>query len=132
APERPALPGPGDPHPPGIHRRPADMPWAGGRGGSALGEVLARPERGLDPVGHADALEHAGEVGLDGSLGDLQSAGDLLVRHALPDEAEHLAFARGQVDLLAPAPALLDEHPPGPRVERGVAGVRDPYALDHF
>ena len=55
--------------------------------GLALGQVLACPERGLDPVGDADALEDAGEVGLDRPLGDFQPAGDLLVRHALPDQA---------------------------------------------
>src|SRR5690349_15305695 len=47
--------------------------------------VLARPQGGLRSVADPDPLEHAGQVRLHGLLGDLEAAGDELVREALRD-----------------------------------------------
>src|SRR6185437_12145759 len=71
--ERPRAPPPVRPRP-ALEQRPARRrvvadgeSWQDGDGGRAralaLGEVLAGPECGLDPIGDADALEDAGEVG---------------------------------------------------------------------
>lgn len=59
-------------------------------------EVALGPEGGLDPIGDAEALEHAGQMGLDGSLGYAEQAGDLLVGQTLADRRENFALSLGQ------------------------------------
>src|SRR3954469_23410015 len=82
--------------------------------------MASRPQRGLGAVGDADALEDAGEVGLDRLLGDAEAAGDLLVRQALGQQAEHLLLARRQV---GGRPGL------GTRCEYGLGRLRREWRL---
>ena len=51
----------------------------------------------LDAVAQAELHQHAGDVGLDGGLGDDQLRGDLGVRQAAGDELEDLELAGGQL-----------------------------------
>ena len=66
-----------------------------------------RPERGLGPVGDAEPLKDARQVGFHGAFCDAELAGDLLVGEAIADELEHFAFAVGQLGcVLSGAPRL--------------------------
>jgi hypothetical protein len=67
--------------------------WAGGLRADV---VPLGPEGGLGAVGDPDLREHAGEMGLDGFLADLQPARDQLVGKALGDEREHRRFSCAQ------------------------------------
>ena len=60
-------------------------------------EPLARgPERRLGARAQAELGEDAGDVGADGPLADAELHGDLLVRLARADEAQHVELARGE------------------------------------
>jgi hypothetical protein len=50
----------------------------------------------LRAVGDAELREHAREVGLDRSLADAESPGDLLVRQPGCNEPQYFFFARGE------------------------------------
>ena len=72
--------------------------------GNGIGrsEPLARGVRGrLGAAAHAELGEHAADVVLGGLGRDHQPLGDLGVRQAGGDEAEHLALARRQLVALA-------------------------------
>src|SRR5215213_5824714 len=80
-------------------------------------QVLQRGSRPPDDLGdlgagrHAELGEDAGEVALDGLLGEEQLATDLAVRAALGDELGDLALAAGErVEALAAAAALARAH----------------------
>jgi hypothetical protein len=70
-----------------------------GSAGVAAQAVALRPEGGLGAVGDPDALEDAGQVGLDGAFGDAQVAGDLLVGQPVGDQGQDLAFAVAELVL---------------------------------
>ena len=71
------------------------------------------PPSGLDAVVDADAAKNTGEVRFDRLLGDAETTGDELVRHAQCDERERVSFTVGQRDrclLLGVRRAADDEH----------------------
>src|SRR3954464_483909 len=70
---------------------------ANGWSGALLDPVLARPQRGLGPVAHAEGVEDARHVGLDGLLADAEVESDALVRHPAREQHEDLALARREV-----------------------------------
>src|SRR4051794_19691664 len=51
----------------------------------------------LGAVGNPELGQHVTDVCLDGLLGDVELARDLLVRKAAADQHQHVAFARSQV-----------------------------------
>ena len=81
-------------------------------------EVLARPERGLGPVGDAEPLKDARQVGFHGPFCDAEAAGDLLVGEAIADELEHLAFALSQLRCLLSRAPRLEQRSCRFRIER--------------
>src|SRR3954454_3842518 len=115
---------------PRLHRFVARNP--NGRAGSG-GDVSLRAEGGLGPVGHAYRLEDAGQVCLDGALGDTEAAGDLLVGQSLPDEVEDFTLTGGQPvggsgrRLLLPAD--IEQDACRLRVQRRLPCRRHPYGV---
>jgi ATP-binding cassette subfamily B protein len=81
----------------GLYRRLAGLPPSGGRHSriAPSAHVLAGPQSGLHPVGHPDALEHAGQVGLHGALADPQPPPHLLVGQSLGHQLQDLPFPLG-------------------------------------
>ena len=75
-----------------------------------LGQVLAGPERGLRAVGHAEALEHARQVGLHGPLGDPETAG----LNELPSAGFTTLALLAAMAMLAAAPAAHADAAPTP------------------
>ena len=57
------------------------------------GYEQAQPE----PIRNLEFLEDRAQVSLDGSLGNVEPAGNLLVVRAVPNQHGNLLFARSQV-----------------------------------
>ncbi len=51
---------------------------------------------GLYTIAHTEFGEDAGDVGLDGTFGEVEVCSDLSVGHAGGDESQHLGFTVGQ------------------------------------
>src|SRR6516164_7433804 len=69
---------------------------------------LGRAGRGVAPGGRAELVEHGGDVAVDRADGDDELAGDLGVRVAPADQAQHVDLARGQAGRVGPR---LDQRP---------------------
>jgi hypothetical protein len=59
--------------------------------------VIDQGAGGFEAVLHAQTLARLVEVGVDGVLGDVQLAGDLLGRQMPVDQPQTLALTRGQL-----------------------------------
>src|SRR4051794_24671331 len=57
------------------------------------GQVVTGPQRGAGTVGDAQPAEHVADVDLDRALADPQGPADLLVRHPLRQQPQHLLLA---------------------------------------
>jgi hypothetical protein len=89
---------------------------------------LSGPGSGLVPVGRADLVKHSGDVTVDCAYGNHELAGDLSVRVALAEQAQHVDLAGGQasrVDLRsAQRPASDAGHAERPQAPADLGGER--------
>ncbi len=129
----PAGPGPSGPPPRSWPARPAALPVPTARQ-RYLSARPARPSRAAwdaatSRVGHAQLGQHGRDMMIDGFRRDEQLPGDLRVRMARADQAEHLLLAAGQPQRMGPRRgARPGRDGPDAELAHRLAGRRRPAA----
>ena len=104
------------------------------RGQALFGQVSGREQRRLGAALQSQLGQHAGDVVLDGLLGQEHGFGDSPVRHPLADQREHPPFLvgeRGKGRIGYGAPPDSFDHPSGDRrVEQRLTGGHPPDGVD--